>query len=123
MKKILGLFSAMIILFVLIGCAPITKQQATGEELKTDKEKSAQADEAITLEGEIDSLKAINESSPKKGEIALVLIGFKDGNGTIAKGIYPGLKEGKKVKLYLRPSNTMYKGSQTYEIYKIESPQ
>lgn len=124
MKKILGLLPVMIILFALIGCAtPMSKQQAVGEELKPEKEKLIQIEEAITSEGEIDSLKTINESFPKRGEVAFVLIGFKAGNGVIAKGIYPGLKEGKKVKLYLKPSGTMYKGSQTYDIEKIEGIQ
>ena len=127
MKKMLGLFSAIIILFALIGCVPITKQVSGEEGLNNDKKtpeiKMSQTEETPSLSGEIDSLKAINEFLPKRGEVALILIGFKDGSGIVAKGTYPGLKEGKRVRLYLKPSDTEYKGSQAYEIYRIESLQ
>lgn len=109
MKRALRLMALLVVIMIgSYSCASMSQMIKGGEEA------------LITIEGEIDFLKQVSEIYPQGGEFTFVLIGFKDGNGIIAQGIHPGLKEGKKVKLYLKLSEIIYRGSSVNEIQKIE---
>lgn len=83
-------------------------------------EKTIQAQSTL-IKGEIDSIREADFLSAGGEEATITLIGFKSGEGAIVSGIHPGLKEGKKVKIYLEKSAKTYKGTLIYEIRKIES--
>lgn len=109
MKKTLrSMALLMVIMIGSYGCASMSQMVRSDDE------------SLITVEGEIDFLKQVSEIYPQKGEFTFILIGFKDGHGIIAQGIHPGLKEGKRVKLYFKLSEIIYRGSSVYEIQKIE---
>jgi len=79
------------------------------------------AEKTQLIKGEIDSLKQIDAFFANENEVAITLIGFKSGEGAVVLGIHPGLKEGKKVKIYMEKSAKIYKGALIYEIKKIDS--
>ena len=79
------------------------------------------AEKTQLIKGEIDSLKQIDAFFANEDEVAITLIGFKSGEGAVVLGIHPGLKEGKKVKIYMEKSAKIYKGALIYEVKKIDS--
>jgi len=79
------------------------------------------AEKTQLIKGEIDFLKQIDAFFANENEVAITLIGFKSGEGAVVLGIHPGLKEGKKVKIYMEKSAKIYKGALIYEIKKIDS--
>ena len=79
------------------------------------------AEKTQLIKGEIDFLKQIDAFFANENEVAITLIGFKSGEGAVVLGIHPGLKEGKKVKIYMEKSAKIYKGALIYEVKKIDS--
>ena len=79
------------------------------------------AEKTQLIKGEIDFLKQIDAFFANENEVAITLIGFKSGEGAVVLGIHPGLKEGKKVKIYMEKSAKTYKGALIYEVKKIDS--
>ena len=79
------------------------------------------AEKTQLIKGEIDFLKQIDAFFANENEVAITLIGFKSGEGAVILGIHPGLKEGKKVKIYMEKSAKTYKGALIYEVKKIDS--
>lgn len=140
MKKIETAVIIIFLLGLLAGCAmPLAENTGkTTTVVTSEKEASplliqpaspmpekqkgvATEEELVIIKGEIDHLEVLTNESARGGqEIVLTLIGFKEGQGTIAKGLYPGLQKGKKVKLFLKPSETIYRGAPTFIIYKID---
>lgn len=71
------------------------------------------------IKGETDYIREAR-ASKDGGEIVVTIVGFKTGQGVILVGIYLGLREGKKVKIYLDNEMTTYRGSPVFSSVKIE---
>ena len=133
MKKLAVIALVAMILAIFWGCTTTPAQQPTASDNKKDKlvdktevrlteVKGKNSDETFMMKGEIESIKEIELfSKTTNEEFNITLVGFKSGDGVVLCGVYPGLKNGKKVKLYLRPSGIRYKGTVANEVMRIEA--
>jgi hypothetical protein len=119
-------------LIVLVGCTmPVSQSEivsdkkenklVTKTEERLTEAKNKTSGGAFMLKGEIDTLREIEVFSQTEGETVITLVGFKNGEGVIIAGIYPGLKVGKRVKIHLKPSLKKYKGTAIHEAVRIEA--
>ena|SRR3990167_3775095 len=117
MKKIGRIMAIIAAIFAVYGCSVPAVNPAVKPE---DALANHKQEKTILIKGEIDFVKEVEIFSPANGETVVTLIGFNSGEGTIVSGIQPGIKEGKKVKIYLGDKISSYKGSPVYEITRIE---
>ncbi len=117
MRKLTGMVVIISAMLFLFSCAALQPKQTE----KAVEVKQQQVEKVVVLvKGEIDYIKPVEISSLDGTEMIITMVGFKSGEGVILSGIYPGLREGKKVKIHFGQRTKDYKGSAVYEATKIE---
>ncbi len=105
------------ILALLLSACAATQPAEKPTELAITKP----VEKLVMLKGQIDFVKEVEIFSANDNETTMVtLLGFNSGEGAIVSGIHPGIREGKKVRIYLKAKITTYKGTLVYEINRIE---
>ena len=108
--------------FVGIGCVASGLTSTVKKTVEQKDEKLIDRTlEMTSINGEIDYIREAEALSQTEGEVVVTIIGFKAGQGVILAGIYPGLREGKKVKIYLGDKIMSYKGTSVFNAKKIEA--
>ena len=100
----------------ILGCSTVEQEPTT--EMSSQKFKDGRPN-LTRLSGTIETVREIEVFSREEGEIVMTLVGFSSGDGVILRGLYPGLSEGKSVKLYVNRLVDQYKGTPIYEVIRI----
>lgn len=78
-------------------------------------------DNVKIIQGKIESISEDSDEEDDGDDLFVTFVGFTSGDGVVLKGVHPGLRIGKSVKLYLEEDEEcQYMSTPMYQLKKVE---